>query len=140
MLTIKESNFDHVEKFIEGVFKEQAEAYFDVLRDKEEERITLTAYQGEQLAGAIVAKRKYDHVYIEFITVAAAFQGQKIGRHLIEAIEEIAKEKNIINITLKTRSYQAAGFYEKCGYECYAVLEDMPMRGVSMHYFVKRLK
>lgn len=139
MLTIKYSEFEQVEGFVQRVFDEQAQAYFDEMRDKEEERITLVAYQGEQLAGAIVANRKYDHIYIEFITVDSHFRGQNIGRLLMEAIEKISAEKNIINITLKTRSYQAAGFYKKCGYECYATLADMPMRGVSMHYFVKRL-
>lgn len=139
MLTIKQSQFEHVEVFVQDVFKEQAETYFDELRDKEEERLTLAAYEGEHLAGAVVAKRQYDHIYIEFITVDSAFQGRKIGSKLMNAIENLSKERNIINITLRTRSYQAAGFYKKCGYTCYATLDDMPMRGISMHYFVKRL-
>lgn len=139
MLTIKESVFEQIEPFITQIFKDQAEEYFDELRDKEEERLTLAAYEGEQLAGALVARRKYDHMYIEFLTVDSAFQGRKIGRLLMAEIEALSEERKIINITLKTRSYQAAGFYEKCGYTCYASLKDLPMRGVSMHYFVKRL-
>lgn len=139
MLTIKHSEFEQVEPFITQVFKEQAEAYFDELSDKLEERLTLAAYEGDELAGALVARRKYDHMYIELLTVAAAFQGRKIGRRLLAELEALAQERKIINITLKTRSYQAAGFYEKCGYDCYASLKDLPMRGVSMHYFVKRL-
>lgn len=139
MLTIKHSEFAQVEGFVRRVFDEQAQAYFDEMRDKKEERITLVAYQADQLAGALVAKRKYDHLYIEFITVDSQFQGQNIGRLLMREIEKLSTEKNIINITLKTRSYQTAGFYKKCGYDCYATLADMPMRGVSMHYFVKRL-
>lgn len=46
MLTIKQSQFEHVEVFVQDVFKEQAETYFDELRDKEEERLTLAAYGG----------------------------------------------------------------------------------------------
>lgn len=57
MLTIKHSEFEQVEPFITQVFKEQAEAYFDELSDKLEERLTLAAYEGDELAGALVARR-----------------------------------------------------------------------------------
>lgn len=92
MITIKHSEFEHVEPFVTQVFKEQAEAHFDVLRDKEEERLILAAYEGEQLAGALIARRKYDHMYIQFITVDSAFQGRKIGRRLMAALERLSEE------------------------------------------------
>lgn len=139
MVKITYGDFEEVEAFIDDIFKKQAADYFSELRDKEEERITLVAYHEEQLAGALVAKRKYDHMYIELLTVDSAFRGQNIGSLLMDEIETIANAKHIINMTLKTRSYQAAGFYKKCGYQCYATLEDMPMKGVAMHYFIKRL-
>ena len=139
MLIVKEKEYAEVEAFMKRIFQEQAASHFEQIRDRIDETLTLGAYLDEQLVGAILTKREYDHLYIELLTVDGAYQGQQIGRRLMNEIERIAAEKQIINITLKTRSYQAAGFYEKCGYECYATLKDMPMRGVSMHYFVKRL-
>lgn len=139
MVRIERREFEQVEPFIETIFREQALDHFEEIREKIEETITLAAYKGEELAGSLVAQRKYDHLYIQYLTVSTAFQGQNIGTQLMETAENLAREMDIVNITLRTRHYQAADFYLKCGYTCYATLEDMPMRGVAMHYFVKRI-
>lgn len=139
MVRIERREFEQVEAFIETIFREQALDHFEEIREKIEETITLAAYKGEELAGSLVAQRKYDHLYIQYLTVSTAFQGQNIGTQLMETAENLAREMDIVNITLRTRHYQAADFYLKCGYTCYATLEDMPMRGVAMHYFVKRI-
>ena len=139
MVRIERREFEQVEPFIETIFREQALDHFEEIREKIEETITLAAYKGEELAGSLVAQRKYDHLYIQYLTVSTAFQGQNIGTQLMETAENLAREMDIVNITLRTRHYQATDFYHKCGYTCYATLEDMPMRGVAMHYFVKRI-
>lgn len=139
MVRIERREFEQVEAFIETIFREQALDHFEEIREKIEETITLAAYKGEELAGSLAAQRKYDHLYIQYLTVSTAFQGQNIGTQLMETAENLAREMDIVNITLRTRHYQAADFYHKCGYTCYATLEDMPMRGVAMHYFVKRI-
>lgn len=142
MVRIERREFEQVEPFIDSIFREQALEHFEEIREKieeTEETITLVAYIEEELAGSLVAQRKYDHLYIQYLTVSTAFQGQNIGTQLMETAENLAREISIVNITLKTRHYQAADFYHKCGYKCYATLEDMPMRGVAMHYFVKRI-
>ena len=139
MVRIERREFEQVEAFIDTIFREQALEHFEEIREKNEETITLAAYKGEELAGSLVAQRKYDHLYIQYLTVSIAFQGQNIGTQLMETAENLAREMDIVNITLRTRHYQAADFYHKCGYKCYATLEDMPMRGVAMHYFVKRI-
>jgi len=139
MVRIERREFEQVEAFIDTIFREQALEHFEEIREKIEETITLAAYKGEELVGSLVAQRKYVHLYIQYLTVSTAFQGQNIGTQLMEIAENLARVMDIVNITLRTRHYQAADFYHKCGYKCYATLEDMPMRGVAMHYFVKRI-
>ena len=140
MLMIKEMAYEKVEGFIKDIFDEQAREYFDVVREKIEETITLVAYIEDEIVGAIVGQRTYDNMYVKFLTVSKACQKRSIGSQLLAQLEKIAKEKDIIHMTLKTRNYQAAGFYEKCGYSLYAKLEDMPLEGVTSLYFNKRLR
>lgn len=69
MVRIERREFEQVEPFIETIFREQALDHFEEIREKIEETITLAAYKGEELAGSLVAQRKYDHLYIQYLTV-----------------------------------------------------------------------
>jgi len=54
-----------------------------------------------------------------------AYRGKKIGTHLLQAIEDWAKEHSVNNFMLQTGSFQAGlAFYQHHGYEVYA---EIPM-------------
>ena len=55
-------------------------------------------------------------VQIRYIAVAIEHERKGIGKKIIDALENEAKEKNITSIILDARE-PAVGFYEKLGYE-----------------------
>lgn len=106
----------------------------------EDEVIGIAAMDGEVIAGGIVAKQTYESMYINLLAVDDAYRGQRIGSQLLEAIEKMAIEREMIHLSLTTKSYQALDFYQKHGYEVFGELADMPMRGVTKYYLNKRLR
>lgn len=139
MAILKRIDSLELDLFLKGIFTQQfAENHFDYA-GKVGEVLAIGAYDGERLVGGILMRRRYDHLDIAKLAVARDYRGQRLGTQLIQAAEQVARDRHIINITLSTRSYQAGGFYEKCGYQIYGTLADLPFAGVTTTYFVKRL-
>ncbi len=101
--------------------------------------IAFGVYDKGQLVGGLIARHRYDHLKITELAVKPAYQGQRLGTQLIQTAEAFGRQHHVVTITLGTRSYQAADFYRKCGYQVYGEIVDLPMRGVTTYYFVKRL-
>jgi GNAT superfamily N-acetyltransferase len=70
--------------------------------------------------------------------VDETYRNQGYGAKLIEEAEKIAKSMGCIMVMTSTFSYQAPGFYPKCGFETYAVLEGFP-EGIKLYRFKKLL-
>jgi len=137
--TLKRIDSLELDLFLKGIFTQQfAENQFDYA-GKVGEVLAIGAYDGERLVGGILMRRRYDHLDIAKLAVVRDYRGQRLGTQLIQAAEQVARDRHIINITLATRSYQAVGFYEKCGYQIFGTLPDLPFAGVTTTYFVKRL-
>jgi GNAT superfamily N-acetyltransferase len=54
------------------------------------------------------------------------FRGAGHGSALIEAAEQLARERDCIGVNLDTFEYQARPFYEKLGYTVFGTLEGYP--------------
>ena len=65
-------------------------------------------------------------LYVRDLWVAAPARGCGNGTRLLLAAEEYAIERGCFAATLETASFQARPFYEKCGYQVFATLEDWP--------------
>lgn len=139
MPTLKRIDSTELDLYLTRVFTQQfAENQFDY-SGKVGEIHAIGAYDGDRLVGGILMRRRYDHLDIAKLAVERAYRGQRLGTQLIQAAEAFARERHVINITLSTRSYQAAGFYRKCGYQVYGTVADLPFAGVDTIYFVKRI-
>jgi hypothetical protein len=57
---------------------------------------------------------------------------------LLQSVEHEALARGCQQIVLASFSFQAPEFYQKLGFETFAVLEDHP-RGYQHHYLRKRL-
>ena len=55
-----------------------------------------------------------------------ALRGQGLGRQVMNAAEEWAREKGLVGIWLDAFDFQARPFYERQGYRLFATLEDYP--------------
>lgn len=139
MANLRRADSTELELYLNTIFTQQFTENHLVYEGKVGEVLAIGAYEGERLIGGIMMRRRYDHLAITKLAIDRAYRGQRIGTQLIRAAERFARDRHIINITLSTRSYQAMGFYEKCGYQIYGTLPDLPFAGVTTTYFVKRL-
>ena|SRR5215468_8555957 len=77
-------------------------------------------------------------LYISVLWVKEGHQRKGYGHALMTRAEEIARIRPCDVIFLATMSFQAPGFYEKCGYARFAELNEAPT-GFSRIWFAKRL-
>lgn len=137
-VTFESIEVEELRRVLEGIFDAQNEAAG--IEKIEDEMIAIAAvYQGK-IAGGLIAKQTYESIYINLLAVDEGYREQRIGSQLMQKIEDIARQREMIHLTLTTKSYQALEFYQKNGYEIFGSLEDMPMRGVTKYYLHKRLK
>lgn len=58
----------------------------------------------------------YDWVYIDQLWVDESLRGQGYGKALMQAAEQLAKEKNCLASAVCTMDWEALSFYKKLGY------------------------
>ncbi len=137
-MEIKTSTVETLTPLLNQIFEEQTlAADFPLITDQ---IYALAAWENDIIIGGLVAKQTYESLYVQLLAVQPTYRGQQVGRHLLEAIEQMAQEQDLIQITLTTKSYQALDFYLKHGYEVFGEVADLPMRGVTKYYLKKRLK
>jgi ribosomal protein S18 acetylase RimI-like enzyme len=76
--------------------------------------------------------------YIQSVWVHPDRRGHNIGTHLLQAAEQEARTRGCQQIVLDSYSFQAPGFYQKLGFEVFAILEEHP-RNHRNYYLRKRL-
>jgi ribosomal protein S18 acetylase RimI-like enzyme len=76
--------------------------------------------------------------YISALWVDERLRGQGVGTQLLLAAEQEARARGCQYMVLDSYNFQAPGFYQKLGYEVFAVLEDHP-RNHRNYYLRKRL-
>lgn len=78
----------------------------------------LIAFRGEEICGYVGIKAVLDEADIVNVAVSPVCRRQGIGRKLIHALLEVAKEKNIAHIFLEVREHNEAaiGLYEEAGF------------------------
>lgn len=76
-------------------------------------------------------------VEIRGVWVEPEWRGRGIGRELMAEIEAEAVRRGCTRAALDTYSWQAPGFYQRLGWQCFGAL-DYP-NGTSRHWFVKEL-
>lgn len=76
--------------------------------------------------------------YIRSLWVHKELRGQRVGTQLLQSVEREARARGCQQIVLESFSFQAPDFYQKLGFETFAILDDHP-RGHQHHYLCKRL-
>lgn len=118
---------------------------FDVINNahgfgpfKENEPFGFVIYENDVLAAGLDGVIKFDWMYIDILFVFEPFRDRDLGTKLMNMAEDLARERGLSGIYLSTLSWQAAPFYQKMGYEEYAVFENFP-NNASKHCFRKYL-
>ena len=139
MPTLKRVDSLTLDLYLKGIFTQQFDQHHFDYDGQVGEVLAIGAYDDERLIGGILMRRRYDHLDIAKLAIDRAYRGKRLGTQLIRAAEKLARDRHVINITLSTRSYQAVGFYEKCGYQIYGTVVDLPFAGGTTTYCGKRL-
>ena len=93
--------------------------------------------RGEWLAG-LIGYVWGGWLHVNSLWLTESLRGQRHGSRLMAAAEAFAAEHGCLGVTLETHSFQAPGFYARCGYEVFGTLEDYPP-GHSKFFLRKRL-
>jgi len=61
------------------------------------------------------------------LAIPLEYRGKNYGKALVEQAENIARSNDCIGIWLDTFEFQASGFYDKLGFEVFAIIDDHPI-------------
>lgn len=87
--------------------------------------------------GGLWGKVSYDWLFVELLFVPELLRGQKFGTQLMNAAEQLARERKCVGVWLDTFGFQAPAFYQSLGYEVFGQLPDHP-RG-SGRFFLRKM-
>jgi len=88
--------------------------------------------------GGFLGRTAFNWLYTELLFVPEPLRGRGIGRSLIMQAEKEARLRGCHSAWLNTFEFQARGFYERMGYECFGELSDYPV-GFSRFFMKKNL-
>jgi len=90
------------------------------------------------LAGGLIADTYWNWLDVDDFWLDERVRGMGIGRIMLQAAEQEAIARGCRFAKLETFSFQARGFYEKCGYHVVGQLDDYPL-GQSFYWLRKEL-
>lgn len=91
-----------------------------------------------RVMGGAVGRLWADCAELQQMWVHETLRSQGLGRRLLMAFEEAARDRGANKLFLETFSFQAPTFYERCGYVRESTNPHYP-HGISKHRFFKRL-
>ena len=93
---------------------------------------------GRLLGGVLACSILWKVLSVETVWVREEYRGMGIARKLLFEVEKEAVRRGCSMAQLDTFDFQARGFYEKCGYQVFGILPDMP-KGHTRYYMYKLL-
>ena len=88
--------------------------------------------------GGLIGVTRWKWLYVSKLWVSDVARGKGFGTRLLEAAEDLARERGCTDVSLDTFEFQARPFYEKLGYKLFGTLEGYPP-GYRQFYLTKRL-
>lgn len=91
-----------------------------------------------KIVGGLIADTYWGWLDIDDFWIEDKYRGIGLGKNMLETAEKEALTRGCKHVQLKTFSFQARGFYEKCGYQIVGELRDYPP-GQSLYWMRKIL-
>lgn len=91
----------------------------------------------DETLGGLWGKVSYDWLFVELLFVPELLRGQKLGTQLMNAAEQLARERKCEGIWLDTYEFQAPAFYQSLGYKVFGQLADYPRN--SGRFFLRKM-
>jgi GNAT superfamily N-acetyltransferase len=90
------------------------------------------------VVGGLWGHTGYEWLFTQLLVVPASLRGRGVGTEIMQLAEREAIGRGCHGAWLDTFEFQARGFYERMGYECFGELPNYP-RGFSRFFMKKRL-
>jgi GNAT superfamily N-acetyltransferase len=91
------------------------------------------------VVGGLWGYTGYEWLFTQLLVVPASHRKAGTGSRLMRMAEAEAMSRGCIGAWLDTFEFQARGFYERLGYECFAELPNYPT-GFSRYFMKKSLQ
>ncbi len=94
------------------------------------ENVTILKYtELGKIIGSVYLERQADKLYLGMLTVSPELQGGGIGKKLMQAAEDLAKENNIpkVSMTVISVRKELIKYYERRGYKNTGETKPFPM-------------
>ena len=80
--------------------------------------LTEVAHQDDRIVGYYVLDQRGDYAFVEVLQVAKEFQGQGLGRKMMDRIEEFTARSGLegVELCVQSTNDKAIAFYESLGY------------------------
>jgi GNAT superfamily N-acetyltransferase len=90
----------------------------------------------DTVIGALQGNYNTNWLYVNAIWVDSPYRAQGLGKKMMLEVEAEAAKRGVRHSFLQT--IHSLGFYQKLGYEIFAVIEDCPA-GFNLYYLKKKL-
>lgn len=90
-----------------------------------------------EVLGGLWGIDDFGWAFITYLFVPASLRGRNVGARLIGEAETIARGRGMVGLWVNTFDFQAAGFYEKQGFEQFGALERLA--GAAGQVFLRKL-
>ena len=94
--------------------------------------------QAGSVIGGLWGHTGYEWLFTQLLVVPASLRGRGVGSEIMRLAEREAVQRGCHNAWLDTFEFQARGFYERLGYECFGELPDYP-KGHARYFMKKAL-
>lgn len=91
-----------------------------------------------EVVGGLFGNDGMGWMYVDYLWLHPDHRGSGLGRRLMALVDDEARRRGCVGVFLYTYSFQAPGFYQRCGFELMGELEDCPP-GHRRLYLKKRL-
>jgi GNAT superfamily N-acetyltransferase len=91
-----------------------------------------------EVVGGLWGHTGYEWLFTQLLVVPASLRGRGVGTKIMKLAEGEAMNRGCHGAWLDTFEFQARGFYERIGYECFGELPSYP-KGFSRFFMKKTL-
>lgn len=94
------------------------------------ENVTILKYtESDKIIGSVYLEKQVDKLYLGMLTVSPELQGGGIGKKLMQAAEDLAKQNNIpkVSMTVISVRKELIEYYERRGYKNTGETKPFPM-------------
>lgn len=90
-----------------------------------------------ETVGGLLGRTSLGVLLIELFYLPETLRGAGLGRRIVQQAEDEARRRGCTNAVLFTISFQAPGFYERCGYRSFGEIQGT--KGISRFFMTKTL-